>query len=161
MNNILVVRHYSNHYHHLNQYQRFYIARRIKERSSLRQIARELDISHSTISRELKRNSIDKWRWILVYDPKIAHESYIKRRFKASAKRRLFNKYPHIFKTIEYLLIHRRRSPIQISWRAKLEGKFSISPPTIYRRIRRFRPDLQQFLRFKRHPPKKWKKIFL
>ena len=71
---ILVVRPYIKHYKHLNQEQRIYIANRIKQWASLRQIARELNVSHSTISRELKRNSTDKWRWIIVYDPFDAHK---------------------------------------------------------------------------------------
>jgi IS30 family transposase len=151
---ILVVRPYFNKYKHLNQDQRIYIANRIKQWASLRQIARELSISHSTISRELKRNSIYKWRWIVIYDPFEAQKNYFERRIVASAKRRLFNKYPHIFKTIENLLIKYKRSPIQISWRLNLELNISISPPTIYRRIRIYRPDLQIYLRHKRHPPK-------
>jgi len=55
---ILVVRLYINKYKHLNQEQRIYIANRIKQWASLRQISRELNVSHSTISRELKRNFI-------------------------------------------------------------------------------------------------------
>jgi len=153
---ILVVRPYIKHYKHLNQEQRIYIANRIKQWASLRQIARELNVSHSTISRELKRNSTDKWRWFVVYDPFDAHKNYLERRYTASAKHRLFNKYPNIFKTIENLLVNYKRSPIQISWRLKLELNFNISPPTIYRRIRLYRSDLQIHLRHKRHPPKKW-----
>jgi len=89
---ILVVLLDNKSYTHLNQEQRKYIAKRIKEGASFRQIWRELGISHSTISREFKRNSIDKWRNIYVYDPLPAHSKYLQRRLVASAKRRLFNK---------------------------------------------------------------------
>lgn len=155
---ILVVQSYTNKYKHLNQDQRIYIAKRIKDWASFRQIANELGISHSTISREIKRNSLDKWRGEYIYDPKIAHQNYLSRRLQASAKRRLFIKFPHIFHKIKYLLINYKWSPIQISWRIKLELNINISPSTIYRRIRFFEPNLQVYLRHKHHPPKKWKK---
>ena len=155
---ILVVQSDNKKYHHLNQEQRVYIAKRIKEWASFRQIGRELGISHSTISREIKRNSIDKWWDVYVYDPLKAQEFYIQRKRKASRKRKLSNKHPKIFKQIEQLLIKRKWSPIQIAWRMRIELNFSISPPTIYRRIRKDKPELQIYLRHKRHPPKKWRK---
>jgi len=155
---ILVVQTDNKKYHHLNQEQRVYISKRIKQWASFRQIWRELGVPHSTISREIKRNSIDKWRGIYVYDPFKAQELYIQRKRKAAKKRKLSNKYPKLFKQIEYLLVNRKWSPIQIAWRLKLELNFSISPNTIYRRIRKDKPQLQIYLRHKRHPPKKWKR---
>jgi IS30 family transposase len=155
---ILVVQTDNNNYHHLNQEQRIYIAKRISKWISLRQIWRELGVHHSTISKEIKRNSIDKWRGVHVYDPFKAQEIYTNCKRKAAKKRKLSIKYPNLFKLIEQLLTKRNWSPIQIAWRLKLELNFSISPNTIYRRIRNDKPKLQIYLRYKRHPPKKWKK---
>ena len=156
--NILVVLPDNKSYTHLNQEQRKYIAKRLKENASYRQIASELWVSHSTISREINRNSIDKWRWKYIYDPLIAHMKYIQRRLITSAKRRLFNKYPKLFEIIEIFLKEYNWSPQQISWRLKLESNITVSYTTIYRWIRLYRDDLEIYLRFKSHPPKKWKK---
>ncbi|WP_416431119.1 helix-turn-helix domain-containing protein [Piscirickettsia salmonis] len=44
-------------YRHLNEKDRFYIEQRLSEGDSLRSIARALDFSPSTISREIKRHT--------------------------------------------------------------------------------------------------------
>lgn len=44
-------------YKHINANQRFYIEKRLTEKVSKLQIAKELGMSHATIGREIKRNT--------------------------------------------------------------------------------------------------------
>ncbi|ALB21216.1 Transposase, IS30 family [Piscirickettsia salmonis] len=66
-------------YRHLNEKDRFYIEQRLSEGDSLRSIARALGFSPSTISREIKRHTPCKRRYLGRY---FAHPMMQNRRAK-------------------------------------------------------------------------------
>ncbi|AKP72707.1 Transposase, IS30 family [Piscirickettsia salmonis] len=66
-------------YRHLNEKDRFYIEQRLSEGDSLRSIARALGFSPSTISREIKRHTPRKRRYLGRY---FAHPMMQNRRAK-------------------------------------------------------------------------------
>ena len=69
---------------HLTQKERIKIYGYLQMGLSLSKIWRHLWRSHTTISREIKRNSIDKGWWKLVYCPIEAEKRRLERRDKAN-----------------------------------------------------------------------------
>lgn len=154
-----------NHYTHIS----------IKERESLwemkikglciREIARKLNRSPSSISRELKRNGKGKEG----YRPSEAQAKYERRRERSRRKYLLSD--PALKKRIVHLLKNEQWSPEEICGRLAREGKRSVSYNTIYRALangipeqvgtyknRHGRYPLQKHLRRKgRHRGKKQK----
>ncbi|MBF0945350.1 MAG: helix-turn-helix domain-containing protein [Alloprevotella sp.] len=61
-------------YKQLNQEQRYTIAQLLKRRASLREIARTIQVSVSTVSREIKRNK-SKYTYRTVHMPICSLES--------------------------------------------------------------------------------------
>lgn len=64
-------------FNHLNQEKRIEIYSYLKQGLSYRKIASILEVSHSTISREIARNSIDYWREVYKYKPLYAEKNVL------------------------------------------------------------------------------------
>lgn len=152
----------SNVYKHLNQEQRVEIYAFLREWLSYREIWKRLEVSHTTISREVKRNSTDKWWWIYVYKPIEAEKIYKNRRDKANFEHiKLWRDHKLRSKIEDILMSEKNRWPDEILWRLKLEWFKVISISTLYRFIREYKPTLQRCLRYKYkwyRTNKKWNK---
>jgi transposase, IS30 family len=98
------------------------------KKESVREIARRLSRSPSSISRELKKNFPLKKR----YTPRLAHERALKNRTRRGRTLRLKNQFIRR-QTIDWL--KEGYSPEQISGRLKLEYSESISHEAIYQYI--------------------------
>lgn len=97
------------------------------ERKSIRSIAEALGRSHTSVSREMKRNFPPQHK---VYAPRLAQARAVEKRKSRGRKDRLKNK-----KVRDYVITHlkRRWSPEQISIRIKMDIKETISHEAIYR----------------------------
>ena len=118
------------HYHHLSITERESIWESKLKGKSLREIARELGRSVSTISRELNRNRIRRG-----YRPSVAQEAYAQRRLRC--RRHLILGKGELRDTVARLISAEQWSPEQISNRLALEhGEPVVSYATIYRALR-------------------------
>lgn len=149
---------------HLTQEERVKIYGFIEVWLSLREMWRRLWRQHTTISKEIDRNSIDKWWWNLKYCPIKAEEERLNRRYKANQKhiilwrdwkqRELLEKYLKEKWDIWW--------PDEILWRIEEDlWRKTISTATFYRFIREDKPVLQRHLRHKYkwyRTYKKWNK---
>lgn len=116
-------------YKHFNINDRETIFKMLATGDSIRSIAKYLKRSPSSVSRELKRNSINDY-----YSPSKAQTTYSVNKSKCGAKRILSN--PVIHKKVQNLFLNFQWSPEQISNRLRLENyDISISYNTIYRAI--------------------------
>lgn len=99
------------------------------EKKSMREIAKELGRSHTSISREMRRNFPKKRK---VYTPRLAQERAVEKRKERGRKERLKNE-----RVREYVISHlkRRWSPEQISLRIKIDLKETLSHEAIYQYI--------------------------
>ena len=113
-------------YKQLIEGQRYQIQVYLHEGLSYREIAKKLGISHTTVSREIRRNHIND----CVYDPKHAQIQSLQRRF--SAKKRRISSTKIAF--VEFGL-SLKWSPEQISGVASLL-QLSVSHEWIYNFIR-------------------------
>lgn len=113
-------------YNHLTQEKRYMLSQllQVPEKYSLRKIAKIIEVSHSTVVRELQRNKGSTLRYQYQY----AQQRYMKRR-AASKKRQEITPELQI-KIIEKL--NQDWSPEQISGRFRLEGISQVSHQTIY-----------------------------
>ena len=109
---------------HLTLKDRYYIYCRLKQNDSIRSIAKTLNVSHSTISREIKRNSGMKG-----YRYKQAEYFAI---YRAKQKKKYIKLTEEMKEKIKFLL-KVNNSPEQISGRWKLLKEEDISHQTIYR----------------------------
>lgn len=117
------------HYTHLTISEREMILSFRIQGKSISFIARKLNRSKSTISRELKRNSFNDEYW-----PSKAQASYHSRREKCRPHHRLEN--PSLFSFVRMAFLEWQWSPQQIAERLRLEhGKCVVSYATIYRSI--------------------------
>jgi len=152
----------SNVYKHLNQEQRVEIYCFLCKKLSFREIWRRLWVSHTTVSREIKRNSLDKWWWIYQYKPIEAEKLYKERRDNANFKHIKLRRDHRLREKIEILLIsEKNRGPDEILWRLKLEWFEVVSVATLYRFIRECEPVRERYLRYKQKwykTIKKWNK---
>jgi len=146
----------NNHYKQLNQEQRIEIYAFLREWLSYREMWRRLWISHTTIGREISRNSIDEWREIYKYKPIEADKLYKERRHKANFKHIKLCKDDKMRYRIEELLKNQKWWPDEILWRLKLEWYSVVSTSTLYRFIRENNPIRERHLRFKH----KWYKTY-
>ena len=117
-------------YKHLTHEQRYHIQACIKLKYKQKDIANEIGVSSSTISRELKRNSSKIKK---SYNAKPANRVSVDRRKYTSQKsnRKLDTKNKNIIKKY----IKQDSSPEQISNRLKLDNILSISHVSIYKFI--------------------------
>lgn len=119
----------NNPYTHLTIFEREKIYLLSSQKISLREIARRLNRSASTISRELRRNKKSE-----NYSPIIAQTNYENRKRTCGRKQRLSNS--NLWKQVRHLFVDLQWSPEQISNRLKLEkAELQISYSTIYRAI--------------------------
>ena len=117
-------------YNHLSPEERFCIVKMLYEKKSIRFIASFLSRPASTISREIKRNSIDKLYW---------HDTaqHLANQRKASARSHTRKNYAPLYDIVIKNLI-KGLSPDVISGRLKRESrnpKMSVSTETIYQWI--------------------------
>ena len=117
--------------HHLTYPERCPIYALRKSGYSIRAIARELNRSHTTIARELRRNSGDRG-----YRHKQAERTARERRRASSS--RPWKLTAALWVVIEGRL-RRAWSPEQIAGRLRREGVVSVSPEWIYQHIRKDR----------------------
>lgn len=118
------------HYHHLSISERESIWENKLLGKSLREIARSMGRSVSTVSLELRRN-----RHTRSYRPSKAQEKYEKRR--KHCQRHKILKQADIKEKVVALLTGQQWSPEQISKRMKLEhGNQVISYSTIHRALK-------------------------
>ena len=99
------------------------------QKTSLRTIAKELNRSVSSISREMKRNFPLEYK---VYTPRLAHERALNKRKSRGRKERLKNETIRSY-VINHLYL--RWSPEQIAGRIKIDLKENISHEAIYQFI--------------------------
>lgn len=118
------------HYTHLNTEERESLLLGIGEGKSIREIAKELRRSPSTISRELKRNCKRRKE----YSPSKATQNYHKRRKKCCRQRILKNETAKAL--VQRLFLEQQWSPEQIDNRLRLENNnIQVSYSTIYRSL--------------------------
>ena len=132
-------------YQHLNQEERFYIAKALRNGASQVEVAHALNRSPSTICREIKRNkyphaSYYNYRWALT------KLKYRKQRLAQTKHRKVT---PELFDQI-VALIMKRLSPEQVCGYLKRHHQVSISHETVYRHVyahpachKRLRPYLR------------------
>lgn len=117
------------------QYKHFTIEEREKlqlmwwERKSIRHMAREVNRSPSSVSRELKRNFPPERK---VYAPRLAHERALRKRKNRGREDRLKNDVIRRY-VIKHLKL--RWSPEQIAGRIKLDLEETISHEAIYQYV--------------------------
>jgi IS30 family transposase len=143
---------------HLTQEERIEIYVFLEQKLSYREMWRRLWRPHSTISKEIKRNSIwcKSTRWT-IYKPLKAEKQRLERRHKENHNHIILWKDFEQRELIEkwLKLKWKERWPDEILWRIKLElWRDVVSVATLYRFIREERPVLQSHLRYKQ----KWYK---
>lgn len=139
-------------YKQLSREQRYAIYLGLQEKKTYTAIARQINCSVSTVSREVRRNSNRHGRYLF----QNAVELTIVRRERSSSNRKTPN---HILKRALNLLIEEDWSPKQISGYLKREG-INISHERIYREIRADETGLLKMhcrhkMKYRRH---KWHK---
>ena len=111
-------------YTQLTQEQRYQISAMKQIGNSQKEIAEELGVHKSTISREVRRNIGERG-----YRPKQAHEKALGPRFKAKVQIG-----EAVWKIVE-AKVRQDWSPEQVSGWLKREGRRSLSPEWIYQHI--------------------------
>ncbi len=152
---------------HLSQEERYKIQIWMEERKSYRRIGRELGRSHTTIQREVSRNSIrDKRTWWEKYRAIEAESKRLERREKANRWHVILLKNKRLYKQIEDLLKRKwwgRFNDKEKWWineivgRLSLEGKWKISSSTVYNFINKHCLKWKKYLRFGKHGYRKRK----
>ena len=112
-------------YKQLTQEQRYHLYEMVQMNLSQKQMAQVIQVSESTISRELKRNAGKRGNYL-----KSAHQLALARR-KDKAQPR----FTHTDWQLIESYIKRQLSPEQISLRLKYKQRLSISPEWIYQYI--------------------------
>jgi len=133
---------------HLTQEERVEIYVFLEQKLSYREMWRRLWRSHSTISKEIKRNSIwcKNTRWT-IYEPIKAEQERLERRHKENHNHIILRKDFEQRELIEkwLKLKGKERWPDEILWRIKLDlWRDVVSVATLYRFIREGRPVLQR-----------------
>jgi IS30 family transposase len=138
-------------YKHLNQEQRYQIAGLRKAGFSLRSLAKEMRLSPSTISREVKRNSSTR-----SYHAARA-QSYAQERQEDKPRRKKWT--PAMQKIIEERLLL-KWSPEQIAGRCQAEQKPMVSHERIYQWIWEDKQQGGKWWKHLRHGHKKYRKRY-
>lgn len=139
-------------YSHLTKNQRIQIEALLFAGFNMRSIAKTLNKSHSTISREKRRNGIDG------YFAESADELAVLRRKNASSKSKKMS--PQITNLILEMLQSTQASPEQISGRLAREYSLKISHESIYRYILQDKKDGGNLFKHLRHQGKKYNNRF-
>lgn len=130
-------------YKHLDEKDRQVISRMLQANKTLREISLAVGCHHSTISREIKRNSwVNQGGKSIRYKPKLAQE-FSDRRKEIKPKFTKLN--DNMRRTIERY-IRQSYSPDVIAGRLKLEKKEWVSHETIYQYIYKEAKHLYTFL---------------
>ena len=101
-------------YHHFTMFEREKIFFFRAQNKSIRFIAKELGRSPSSVSRELKRNSVNN-----DYSPSRAEKNYKKRRKKCHRPKLLSN--PALFAFVSKMFLEQQWSPEEIAGRLSYE----------------------------------------
>lgn len=127
-------------YKHFSTSEREIIEKLLKNNWSIRKIAKLLERSASSVSREISRNT-KRYE----YTAEKAKSRYLTvRKFKCH-KTAMYNN-PELVLLLRDLIMNKRFSPEQISSRLKLEGsKIAISYVTIYRYIKAGKLEIPKF----------------
>jgi len=136
---------------HLTQVQRYQIEGYIKSGYSNSKIAQRLSVHKSSISREIRRNSLNRES----YDGKRANDFYQRGKRKAGAQKK--KAHGDLKEKVEGL-IRQEYSPEQITGRLRLQGESSLSHSCIYRLIwedKAVGGDLHTYLRHRRKRSRK------
>jgi transposase, IS30 family len=134
----------------LSRDERYEIARLHDAKLSVREIARRLDRSASTVSRELTRNAVPSGRYHhRRYQPERAHSTAIANRARPRATK--LEQNPRLRSRVQQLL-EQRQSPQQVAGRLRVEyvddEAMRISHETIYQAIYvRSRGELKRVLK--------------
>lgn len=121
---------------HINKDDRVCIALLLRKGETCTDIARSLGVHHTTIIREITRNSDDNSH----YDARRAHKRAVEKRKVSKVQYRIIETSTNL-QNLVHKELYKRRSPEQI------EGRFSaVSFMTIYRYIER-KPYLKKHLR--------------
>lgn len=122
-------------YRQLTEAERYTLSAFKREKRSLRSIAKLLDRSPSTLSREVRRNStIDHRKPNPSYVPSKAQEQANGRRRRS---RRVKHHAPEVYAEVEALLAEEQWSPEQIASQLPERLGVHLSHMTIYRHVRR------------------------
>lgn len=121
---------------HLTQSERFYIEKRRSEGVSQSAIARELNVSRSTVSRELRRNTDPAFNGL--YSSRRAQTLAGARRQPLSPEK-AFNRLSQETQDFIHRELALHTSPEVISGRLRLKLGISVSKNTLYRHIHRDR----------------------
>lgn len=135
-------------YKQLTMKERYQIEALIKEGLSQRKVALNIGVHYSTVSREIKRNSLDNGEYQ-------AHNATISTRLRyqyKSKNRRVTKKH------IEYISKHLKYgwSPEQISGRMRVDTNMSISHESIYKYIYKNQRSGGTLYKYLRHKHKKY-----
>lgn len=139
----------------LSQEERVEIYKYVSMWCSYREIWRRMGVAHTTISREISRNSLDLGRDKTKYDPLKAEKKRQLRRYKANQWHILLRRDHKQRKLLVKELKEKGadRWPDEMVWRVRRElWRKTVSASTFYRFIRNERPELQKYLRY----GKKW-----
>ena len=127
-------------YRRLAPKDRYQIAAYLQSGLTFRAIAFKLNVSVSTISREIKKTTFG-------YDPELAQNiADLRRDWRHKKRHRITGELREIVEA----KLREDWSPEQISNRLKFEGRISCSHQTIYRFIKREKPKLKEHLRILR-----------
>lgn len=130
-------------YHQLSSGDRSCIGICLRKRFKPSDIAKELGVHRSTITRELKRNidpSTGK------YHARIANTLTLEKRNIANQQHCVIKNNEYLQRQIEEKLVKENWSPEQIAGRWRTEKKETLCHETIYQYIYRERPDLRKSL---------------
>ena len=138
-------------YTHLTESERYHIWTMKKQNNSLRSIAKDMDRSVSTISREIKRNS--------------GQRGYRHNQAQEFASYRHKEKKKHIKVTDEITRYIREKlkllwSPEQIGGRLRIDKSITLSHETIYRFILKDKTSGGSIYKYLRHQCKKYRKRY-
>ena len=118
------------HYQHLTTCERVTLMLELESGASIRKVARRLNRSPSTLSREIRRNDFTKTN----YQAQSSELAYRRRR-KHSRKPLKLKENPQLCDTVEQYLITKKWSPEQISSylkRSNINDSMQVSHETIY-----------------------------
>ena len=117
------------HYKHFSVEEREIIQRMLWNKESIRSIAKRLKRSHTSVSREMRRNFPKERK---TYTPRLAHVRALEKRKSRGRKEHLKNELVRAYVTSH---LKRRWSPEQISIRIKRDVGETISHESIYKYI--------------------------
>lgn len=120
-------------YKHLTKEQRYTISKGLQKGKSIKEIAEEVEVSVSTIYREIKRNGKRRKNKIY-YSPQNAHMYYLIRKCENASHTTITT---NTYNRVMFLLTKEKWSPEQISNYLKINEQTYISHETIYKIIRK------------------------